>query len=90
MAKILLVDDDDQLLSVLSSSLKKEGYLVELCFNKEEASDHLAMSSYDIMVFDVTDDSGKVTSWSSETSPPIGMNNNQPVQACAAQRDETK
>jgi hypothetical protein len=26
-----------------------------------------------IMVFDVTDDSGKVTSWSSETSPPIGM-----------------
>jgi len=26
-----------------------------------------------IMVFDVTDASGKVTSWSSETSPPIGM-----------------
>jgi len=54
MAKILFVDDDDQLLSVLSSSLKKEGYLVELCFNKEEAAEHLAMSSYDIMVFDVT------------------------------------
>jgi hypothetical protein len=26
-----------------------------------------------IMSFDVKDDSGKVTNWSSETSPPIGM-----------------
>ncbi|MBS1999743.1 MAG: response regulator transcription factor [Cyanobacteria bacterium SZAS LIN-2] len=54
MAKILLVDDDDQLLSVLSASLKKDGYLVELCYSKSEAMEYISASSYDLMVFDVT------------------------------------
>jgi len=54
MAKILLVDDDDQLLSVLSASLKKDGYMVELCYSKSEAHEYIAASSYDLMVFDVS------------------------------------
>lgn len=53
MAKILIVDDDDQLLAVLAGSLRKEGYLIELCYSKEEAEENLRLGEYDLLVLDL-------------------------------------
>jgi DNA-binding response OmpR family regulator len=53
MAKILLVDDDDNLLAVVSASLTKDGHQVELCYSKDEANTALSLSSFDIVVLDV-------------------------------------
>ncbi len=54
MAKILLVDDDDELLSVVSESLTKDGHKIELCYSKAEATEMLADNQFDLLVFDVT------------------------------------
>ena len=54
MAKILLVDDDDELLAVVSESLSKEGHKIELCYSKSEATEMLCENSFDLLVFDVT------------------------------------
>jgi DNA-binding response OmpR family regulator len=53
MAKILLVDDDDSLLAIVSESLSREGHSVERCFSKEEATELLKGSSFDAIVLDV-------------------------------------
>ncbi len=54
MAKILLVDDDDELLSVVSESLTKDGHKIELCYSKTEANEMLGDNQFDLLVFDVT------------------------------------
>ncbi|MBU6454000.1 MAG: response regulator transcription factor [Cyanobacteria bacterium REEB67] len=53
MAKILLVDDDDSLLAIVSESLAKEGHSVERCYSKGEATELLAGSFFDVIVLDV-------------------------------------
>lgn len=53
MAKILVVDDDSQLLSVLVECLAKEGHKAETCGTKSEACEMLANNSFDLLVFDV-------------------------------------
>lgn len=53
MAKILLVDDDNELTSIVSESLEKEGHLSEICRTKFEAVETLANSSFDLLVLDV-------------------------------------
>lgn len=54
MGKILLVDDDDELLAVISESLIKDGHKTELCYSKAEALEMLAGNAFDLLVFDVT------------------------------------
>lgn len=53
MAKILFVDDDYELLSIVSEFLGKEGHRTELCHTKQEATDALALSAFDLIVLDV-------------------------------------
>ena len=53
MAKILLVDDDDSLLALVSEALEREGHNVELCYTRQQAMDLLAGSVFDVMVLDV-------------------------------------
>jgi len=54
MAKLLLVDDDDSLLSIVSEALVQEGHSVEICYTKSAASEILAGSLFDAMVLDVS------------------------------------
>ena len=53
MAKILLVDDDSDLLNIVSEALGRESYNVETCYTKGEAVELLAGSSFDVLVLDV-------------------------------------
>jgi DNA-binding response OmpR family regulator len=53
MAKILLVDDDDSLLALVAEALEREGHNVELCYTRQQATDLLAGSSFDVLVLDV-------------------------------------
>lgn len=53
MAKIFLVDDDTELLSVVAESLQKEGHLAEMCSTKSEATRTLKESGFDLLVLDV-------------------------------------
>ena len=53
MAKILLVDDDTELTSVLGEWLESEGYIVESAENGEEALSRLSHYEYDVVVMDV-------------------------------------
>lgn len=53
MAKILLVDDDNELTAIVSESLAKDGHKSEICRTKFEAVETLAHSSFDLLVLDV-------------------------------------
>lgn len=53
MAKILLVDDDNELTSIVAESLAKEGHKSEISHTKFEAVETLANSSFDLLVLDV-------------------------------------
>ena len=54
MLKLLIVDDDENLVGLLSNTLKKEGYMVDWSFTKEEAEENLKIAQYDILILDVT------------------------------------
>lgn len=53
MAKILLVDDEPSILSVLSVLLKAEGYEVFLADGGEKAVDMVKSKTYDLMISDI-------------------------------------
>ncbi len=54
MAKILLVDDEPSILSVLSTLLKAEGYIVTAALGGEKARDILASNEeFDLMISDI-------------------------------------
>ena len=53
MARILLVDDEPSILSVLSTLLKAEGYEVESALGGEKARDLLNSESFDLMIADI-------------------------------------
>jgi DNA-binding response OmpR family regulator len=53
MSKILLVDDDTELTSVLGEWLEGEGYIVEASDCGEDALSRLAHYEYDLVVMDV-------------------------------------
>ncbi len=52
MAKILLVDDDENLCSVLTMWLKAENHAVEAVLTGKEALDRLRFYTYDLIVLD--------------------------------------
>lgn len=53
MAKILLVDDEPSILSVLSTLLRAEGYEVTAAAGGVEARQHLANQTFDLMISDI-------------------------------------
>jgi CheY-like chemotaxis protein len=53
MTKILLIDDDPDIRTVLSAVLQKNGYEVETACRKEEALEKLAISRPSLILLDV-------------------------------------
>lgn len=51
--KILLVDDEKQLVSALSAILKQNKYSVDVAFDGEEGLDHALSGVYDLIILDV-------------------------------------
>lgn len=52
-AKILVVDDDDVVISIIRNILKRENYLTQYCHNGEDALQMVMESSYDLVLLDV-------------------------------------
>ena len=53
MARILLVDDEATILSVLSTLLKAEGYKIESACGGEKARDLIANETFDLLISDI-------------------------------------
>jgi len=53
MAKILVIDDDPDIRTVLNILLKKQGHLVETAAREEEVSDKVSQFQPDIILLDV-------------------------------------
>lgn len=53
MAKVLLVEDDRNLLNTIATWLKMESYLVETAENGDDAVDLLRAYSYDVIILDI-------------------------------------
>lgn len=53
MPKVLVVDDDPELISVVTTFLKKQDYLVESAADGVTALDLLAVSKYDLIILDL-------------------------------------
>ena len=53
MAKVFIVDDDTELVSVVTNFLELQGYLVETAPDGATALDYLAVSKYDALVLDL-------------------------------------
>ncbi|HEY9787289.1 MAG TPA: response regulator transcription factor [Candidatus Obscuribacterales bacterium] len=51
-AHILLVEDSEEMASLISAWLHREGYEVTTCATGEEALDHLKARSFDLVIFD--------------------------------------
>jgi DNA-binding response OmpR family regulator len=50
--KVLLVEDHAKLATTLATGLRREGMAVDLAFDGQDALDHLAGTSYDVVVLD--------------------------------------
>jgi DNA-binding response OmpR family regulator len=50
--KILLIEDDEDLCTALSATLKKEGFDVDICMGGNDAIYYAASGSYDIIILD--------------------------------------
>lgn len=51
--KILVVEDDIDLNSILTKHLKKNGYSVDCAYDGEEALDYLRVAPYDLVIADI-------------------------------------
>jgi DNA-binding response OmpR family regulator len=52
MKRILVVDDDHELLSLLAFALRRRGYLVELATNGGDALEHVRRGQFDVVLLD--------------------------------------
>ena len=52
MAKILLVDDDQDLMIVLQSRLEMSGFEVDMCSNGGDAYDKISDNEFDLVIMD--------------------------------------
>lgn len=50
--KILIIEDEIDLNNVLCKQLIKNNYIVDKCFNGEEALDYICISTYDLIISD--------------------------------------
>jgi CheY-like chemotaxis protein len=53
MAKILLIDDDEQVLKVMTSFLEKEGHEISTAENGIEGIRHMEAQQFDLVITDV-------------------------------------
>lgn len=53
MAKILIVDDDQQILDVVSEALLQENYIVETTLSGDDALERMLISRFDVIVLDL-------------------------------------
>ncbi len=53
MAKLLVADDDDSLVSMLVMNIKQEGYTVDVAYNFSSAVELLSDTSFDLLILDV-------------------------------------
>lgn len=51
--RILIVEDEKSLRSILQERLKKEGYGVDSCDNGEDAKDYIEATNYDVVLLDI-------------------------------------
>jgi two-component system, OmpR family, response regulator RegX3 len=51
--RILVVDDEDAILQFVSYNLKKEGYIVDVAYDGDEALDDAKENDYDLVILDV-------------------------------------
>lgn len=51
--RVLVVEDEKKLNSVIAKQLKKQGYSVDSCYDGDDAIDYLDMSDYDVVLLDV-------------------------------------
>ncbi|WP_455716451.1 response regulator transcription factor [Anaerosporobacter sp.] len=51
--RILVVEDEKDLNTIIKKRLNKEGYSVDSCFNGEEALDYMRLAEYDVIVLDI-------------------------------------
>ncbi len=51
--RILLVEDEKDLNTVLKKHLKNHGYAVDSCLDGQEAADYIDMTEYDIIILDI-------------------------------------
>ena len=52
MTRILVVDDDYELASLLAFALQRRGYLVELATNGRDALEHVRRARFDVVLLD--------------------------------------
>lgn len=57
-AKILIVDDDDVVISIVSSMLKRDQYITDFCHSGEEALQKILDNHYELVLLDVNMGSG--------------------------------
>ncbi len=53
MAKILIVDDSEALVTMLSEILRKEGFEVDAVFSRQELIHNLLLTSPDLILLDI-------------------------------------
>ncbi len=53
MAKLLVADDDDSLVSMLVMNIKQVGYTVDVAYNFSSAVELLSDTSFDLLILDV-------------------------------------
>jgi len=51
--RLLLVEDENQLLNAYAKGLKQEGYALDMAHNGEEALDFFSINTYDLIVLDL-------------------------------------
>ena len=52
MAKILIADDEKDLILLLQSRLELKGFEVDICFNGGDANEHVMANEYDLVLLD--------------------------------------
>jgi phosphate regulon transcriptional regulator PhoB len=53
MKKILIIDDEKDIVELISYNLKKEGFFVDFSFDGEKALDKIHSNNYDLIVLDL-------------------------------------
>ncbi|MEI7668190.1 MAG: response regulator transcription factor [Erysipelotrichaceae bacterium] len=51
--RLLLVEDENQLLNAYAKGLKQEGYALDMAHNGEEALDFFSINTYDLIILDL-------------------------------------
>jgi sigma-B regulation protein RsbU (phosphoserine phosphatase) len=57
-AKVLIVDDDDVVISIINNILKRDNYITDYCHSGEEALQKVLVNHYELVLLDVNMGSG--------------------------------